>query len=82
MHYGPYAFSRNGQRTIQPRVSQLLYLFLVLTCRFLARFMVSFREIRLIITENNKERQVVRQQYVGEEVWVHSQASLSGDYGA
>jgi len=44
--------------------------------------MVSFREIRLIITENNKERQVVRQQYVGEEVWVHSQASLSGDYGA
>ena len=34
MHYGPYAFSENGQKTIEPKVSQLLYLFLVSTCGF------------------------------------------------
>ena len=28
MHYGPYAFSKNGEKTIEPRVSQLLHLFL------------------------------------------------------
>jgi len=34
MHFGPYAFSRNGLKTIEPKVSQLLYLFLVSTCGF------------------------------------------------
>jgi len=34
MHYGPYAFSRDGNRTITPRVSQMLYLFLVSNCGF------------------------------------------------
>jgi len=34
MHYGPYAFTRNGFRTIDPKVSQMLYLFLVSTCGF------------------------------------------------
>jgi len=32
MHYGPYAFTRNGNRTITPTVSQMLYLFLVSNC--------------------------------------------------
>jgi hypothetical protein len=27
MHYGPYAFSKNGLKTIEPKVSQLLHLF-------------------------------------------------------
>ena len=40
MHYGPYAFSRNGKKTIEPKVSQLLYLFLVPICGFSAGFVV------------------------------------------
>jgi hypothetical protein len=31
MHYGPCAFSKNGLKTIEPKVSQLLF-FLVSTC--------------------------------------------------
>ena len=34
MHYGPYAFSRNGNRTITPTVSEMLYIFLVSNCGF------------------------------------------------
>ena len=37
MHYGPYAFSKNGLKTIEPKVSKELYLFLVSTCGFLGR---------------------------------------------
>ena len=31
MHFSAYAFSRNGMTTIDPKVSQMLYLFLVST---------------------------------------------------
>ena len=34
MHYSAYAFSINGLKTIEPKVSQLMYLFLVSTCGF------------------------------------------------
>jgi hypothetical protein len=34
MLYGPYVFSKNGNKTIEPKVSQLLYIFLVSTFRF------------------------------------------------
>jgi len=37
MHYGPYAFSKNGEKTIEPKVSQLLYLFLLSICLFSGR---------------------------------------------
>jgi len=37
MHFGPLAFSRNEQRTIEPKVSQKLYLYLTLLCTFSVR---------------------------------------------
>jgi len=37
MHYDSCAFSGNGLPTIVPRVSQLLYLFLVSICGFCGR---------------------------------------------
>jgi hypothetical protein len=37
MHYGPYAFSKNGLKTVDPKVSKLLYLFLVSNCGFSGR---------------------------------------------
>jgi len=32
MHYGPYAFSWNGQRTIDPKVRRLCIYYLLSTC--------------------------------------------------
>jgi hypothetical protein len=37
MHYGPCAFYKNGLKTIEPKVSQMLYLFLVTTCGYSGR---------------------------------------------
>jgi len=37
MYYGPYAFSRNGLKTTEPKVNQLLYLFLLSTFAFSER---------------------------------------------
>jgi len=34
MHYGPYAYSKNGWPTIETKVSHMLYLFLVSICGF------------------------------------------------
>jgi hypothetical protein len=40
MHYGPCAYSNNGLKTIVPKVSQKLYLFMVSNCEFLGGFVV------------------------------------------
>jgi hypothetical protein len=82
MHYGPYAFTRNGRRTIDPRVSQLL-LFIFGTNLWLLRqdFWFFINTKRLNNTQNNKERQAVRHQPVSQTVWVHSLFSLSVVYG-
>jgi hypothetical protein len=34
MHYGAYAFSQIGKKTIEPTVSQLMYLFFISTCLY------------------------------------------------
>jgi hypothetical protein len=55
MHYGPFAFSRNGQRTIEPKVSQMLYLFLVSICGICGRICgFTTKGIRFKKTQNNK----------------------------
>ena len=82
MHYGAYAFSKNGLKTIDTKVRQLsLYLSLP-TCRFSGSICGSLLQPQdYIKTQNNKQRQVVRQQPVSAKFWVHSQVSLSGVYG-
>ena len=37
MYYGPYAFSWNGLKTIEPMLSKHLYVFMVSTCGFSGR---------------------------------------------
>ena len=78
MHYGAYDFSWNGLPTITPKVRQLSihssYQFAV--SRLDLWFFI--KAIRFIRTQNNKERQVVIQEPVSAEGWVHSQVSLSG----
>jgi len=78
MHCGAYYCSWNGLPTITPKVSQLSihssYQFSgsrLDLCFFI-------KAIRFIKTQNNKERQVVIQEPVSAEGWVHSQVSLSG----
>jgi hypothetical protein len=42
MHYGPYAFSKNGQPTIVPRVSQMSIYFWYKLVGFQAEFVVFY----------------------------------------
>jgi len=82
MHYGAYAFSSNGQTTIDPKVRQLSVYFLLSTCGIPGRICGStLQPTDYIKTQNRKEGQVVRQQPLSPKAWVHSRVSLSGVYG-
>ena len=81
MHYSPYAFSWNGSRTIQPRVSQLSIYFSYQLSVLRQHLWFFVNAITLIKTQNNKKKRVVRQQPVSAEAWVHSLVSLCGVYG-
>jgi len=81
MHYSAYAFSWNGQKTIDPKLSQLLYLFLFQVVSSQTELWFFLKAIRVIKTQNNKQIHSVRQQAVSAEACVHSQASLSPVYG-
>ena len=73
MHYGPYAFSKNGLKTIEPKVSQLTIYssYPFVGCRQDLWFFNIAK--RLNKTKNNKERQATASQCKG--------FSLSGVYG-
>ena len=81
MHYSAYAFSRNGGKTIEPKVSQLLYLFGVNLWVLRQHSSFFLKAIRLIKIQNNKQRQEVKQQPLSADTWVNSQVSLSSNYG-
>jgi len=42
MHYGPYAFPFNGLPTIEPKLGQMLYLFLYQLVAFEGEFVVLY----------------------------------------
>jgi len=78
MHYGPYAFSKNGLPTIEPKVSQTAVFIFGINLWVLRQLLWFFNKAKRITQKENNEREVVRQQPVGAKSWVHSQVSLSG----
>ena len=69
MHYGPYAFSRNDQKTIESNVSQTVVFIFGVNLLVLRQHSWFFlKAIRLIKIQNNKQRQEVRQQPLSAEV--------------
>jgi len=81
MHYSAYAFSSNGQRTIQPRVSKLSIYFGINLSVLRQDLWFFIKTIRITRTQNNEIRQVVRHQPVSAKARVRSLVSLSGVYG-
>jgi len=82
MHYSAYAFSWNGEKTIDPKVRQISVYVLLSTCGIQgSNYGSSLKPIDYMKTQNRKERQAVRQQPLCPKAWVHSPVSLSGVYG-
>jgi hypothetical protein len=73
MHYGEYAFSKDGLKTIEPKVSKLpVFIFGRNLSGFRQNLWFFIKPIRIIKTQNNKERQVVRHQPLSPKAWVHT----------
>jgi hypothetical protein len=62
MHYGEYAFSKNGNKTIEPKVSKMPVFIFGRNLSILRQNLRFFiKATTTIKTQNNKEIQVVRQ---------------------
>ena len=81
MDYGAYALTNNELKIIDPKISQLLYLFWYQNVGSQAGFVVFQLSHNTEQTQNIIERQVVRQQILSPVAWVHSQVGLSGVCG-
>jgi len=73
MHYSAYAFSRNGLKTIEPKVSKMpVFIFGRKMSDHRQDLWFFIKDIRIIKTQNNKDRQVVKHQPLCPKAWVHT----------